>query len=151
MLKSHREAIERFMENKALGEPGRHRFEDTERKCKEKGAKPLGGDPRTMRSLCSSSEGINPSPTRCIGKAGDNVVVADIEFPSDFLPWTVLEKKKASKCESSGNRTGVSIWRTLKLKWTIAHASFRRVTSAILRAIGCVGGVGVAVGMLQQR
>ncbi len=93
MLKSHRQAIERFMDDKALGEPGRSRFEDTYRKCKEKAAKLLGGDPDDYALLSSSSEGINLLAHALDWKAGDNVVVADIEFPSDVLPWTMLERK----------------------------------------------------------
>lgn len=93
MLKSHREAIERFMDDKALGEPGRHRFEITYRKCKEKAAKLLGGNPDDYALLSSSSEGINLLAHALDWKSGDNVVVADIEFPSDVLPWTVLKEE----------------------------------------------------------
>jgi selenocysteine lyase/cysteine desulfurase len=91
MLKSHHNAIEQFFADKALGEPGREKFDATYRSCVNNAAKLLGGDPDNYALLSSSSEGINLLLYALDWKAGDNVVVADVEFPSDILPWTALE------------------------------------------------------------
>ncbi|MCG8606156.1 aminotransferase class V-fold PLP-dependent enzyme [bacterium] len=93
MLKSHRGAIERFFAAKALGEPGREKFDATYRSCIKKATELLGGNPDNYALLSSSSEGINLLLYALDWDQGDNVVVADVEFPSDVLPWTVLENR----------------------------------------------------------
>lgn len=43
--------------------------------------------------LSSASDGINVLRYALEWQAGDNVVVADVEFPSDILPWTTLQSQ----------------------------------------------------------
>ncbi|RJQ51303.1 MAG: aminotransferase class V-fold PLP-dependent enzyme [Desulfobacteraceae bacterium] len=93
MLKSHRDAVERFFADKALGEKGREREDETVYRCKEKVARLLKVKAEEIAFLSSSSEGINLLVYGLPWKSGDNVVVCDVEFPSETLPWTRLQRK----------------------------------------------------------
>jgi selenocysteine lyase/cysteine desulfurase len=93
MLKTHQEAVARFFADKALGEAGRERFEATYRRCKEKVAHLFGVQPEEIAFLASSSEGINLLAHALTWQPGDNVVVCDVEFPSDVLPWARLKQQ----------------------------------------------------------
>lgn len=93
MLKSHQAAIERFLADKALGELSRERLEATYRRCKEKTARLLEVNPEEIAFLASSSAGINLVAHALDWQPGDNVVVCEVEFPSDVLPWTWLQKQ----------------------------------------------------------
>jgi selenocysteine lyase/cysteine desulfurase len=92
-LKSHREAIEQFFADKALGEVSRERMDETVRRCKEKVAVLLDVSPDDVAFVSTSSEGINILAYGLKWHSGDNVVVCDVEFPSDVLPWTRLKEQ----------------------------------------------------------
>src|SRR5688572_8488249 len=83
MLKSHQAAIERFLADKALGELSRERLAATYRRCKEKVAWLLEVSPEEIAFLSSSSAGINLVAHALEWRPGDNVVVCEVEFPSD--------------------------------------------------------------------
>lgn len=91
ILKSHQKAVDRFFADKGLGEESRERQEETFRRCKEKVAQLLSGTADDVTFLSSASEGINLVAHALDWRPGDNVVVGDVEFPSDVLPWTHLE------------------------------------------------------------
>ncbi|MEM7125462.1 MAG: aminotransferase class V-fold PLP-dependent enzyme [Chloroflexota bacterium] len=88
MLKSHQQAIGRFFEHKAQGEMARHQLEATHQRTKEKTAQLFSVEPESITFLSSASDGINLLAHSIDWHPGDNVVVADVEFPSDVLPWT---------------------------------------------------------------
>jgi selenocysteine lyase/cysteine desulfurase len=93
MLKSHQQAISRFMTDKARGEKAReleaHTVEEARRKC----AQLFNVTAEDITFLSNASEGINNVAYGLDWNTGDNVVVADVEFPSGILPWTRLEKQ----------------------------------------------------------
>ncbi len=93
ILKSHRSAINRFFEDKSSGAAGRDRILETYGVCKQKIATLLGVAPEEIAFLSSSSEGINLLAYSLEWRPGDNVVVCDLEFPSDILPWTRLQDR----------------------------------------------------------
>jgi selenocysteine lyase/cysteine desulfurase len=93
MLKSHRQAIDQFLIDKSLGEAGRARFEAVFGRCQQKVGQLLGVPAQDIAFLSSSSEGVNLLAYALPWQPGDNVVVCDVEFPSDVLPWTRLETK----------------------------------------------------------
>ena len=93
ILKSHRSAIDRFFEDKSSGAAGRDRILQTYDLCKQKIATLLGVSPEEIAFLSSSSEGINLLAHSLEWHRGDNVVVCDLEFPSDILPWTRLQDR----------------------------------------------------------
>jgi selenocysteine lyase/cysteine desulfurase len=93
MLKSHRLAIEQFFKDKALGEASRERMEETVHRCKKKIGVLLGVSSENIAFISTSSEGINLLAHGLKWRSGDNVVVCDVEFPSDVLPWTRLKEQ----------------------------------------------------------
>ncbi len=92
MLKSHLDAFEQFCLDKGRGELARgiqHAVLDAARaQC----ATLIQAPAEDITFLSSASEGINLLRYALDWRAGDNVVVADVEFPSDVLPWTSLAK-----------------------------------------------------------
>ena len=93
MLKSHRNAVEQFFSDKALGETGRKRLDETVSRCREKAARLLNVTAEDIAFLSTSSEGINILVYGLSWQPGDNVVICDVEFPSEILPWTRLQKQ----------------------------------------------------------
>ena len=93
MLHSHFDAVQQFMADKGQGEPSRGLQEMVMEQARTRCAELFKVPAEDLTFLSSATEGIN---VVCYGldwKAGDNVVVADVEFPSDVLPWTKLKKK----------------------------------------------------------
>ena len=93
MLKSHQRAVEQFMLDKSRGEPARHLEAAKVEQAAEKCARLFSVDADEITFLAHASEGINNVTYGLDWKAGDNVVVVDVEFPSGILPWTLLEKR----------------------------------------------------------
>lgn len=88
MLKSHHGAIEQFMQDKSRGEQARHlEAEKVESAC-AKCAELFSVAPDEITFLSSVSEGMNNIAYGLDWKAGDNVVIVDVEFPSGIFPWT---------------------------------------------------------------
>ena len=93
MLHSHLDALRQFMQDKSQGEPSRDLQHEVFEQAKQQCAKLFKVTQGDLTFLSSATEGVN---VICYGldwQAGDNVVVADIEFPSDILPWTKLKHK----------------------------------------------------------
>lgn len=93
MLKTHMDAVRQFFEDKVLGEESRDRQEVVSRRCKKKVAQLFGVEGDDIAFLASSSEGVNLLAHALPWQPGDNAVVADVEFPSDVLPWTRLRDR----------------------------------------------------------
>ncbi len=91
MLKSHRQAVDQFMLDKATGENARHREDDAVQRARQKCARLFSVGTDEITFLSSASEGINNVVYGLEWKPGDNVVVCDIEFPSGIYPWTKLQ------------------------------------------------------------
>ncbi|MEM7031148.1 MAG: aminotransferase class V-fold PLP-dependent enzyme [Chloroflexota bacterium] len=92
-LKTHQDRMAQFFADKVLGEGARARLEDTLDRCKGKMGRLLNVSGSEITFLSSSTEGINLVAHALDWQAGDNVVVCDVEFPSDILPWTWFEKQ----------------------------------------------------------
>ena len=90
MLTSHDAAIQRFIQDKAQGERARGLKAEVLQHARNKSAKLFSVNPEEITFLSSASEGVNLVAYGLDWQAGDNVVVADVEFPSDVLPWTKL-------------------------------------------------------------
>ena len=93
MLRSHRDAFEKFMHDKARGEKARSLIHETLLKTREQCAQLFGVDATDISFLSSTSEGINIVAYGLDWKAGDNVVIADVEFGSGVYPWTLLQQQ----------------------------------------------------------
>lgn len=123
MLKSHLGAVERFFADKALGEAARERMEETTGRCKQKLGRLLGVSPQNIALLATSSEGINVLVYGLKWHEGDNVVVCDVEFPSDVLPWTRLQER------------GVEVRVVRNRNWFVAPADLERAMDARTRVV----------------
>ena len=91
-LKSHADAVARFFATKAKGEDCRYEIEDTYRRTQAKAAELLNVSTDEIAFVESATAGINTLAYAIDWQPGDNVVVADVEFPSDVLVWTKFEK-----------------------------------------------------------
>lgn len=91
ILRSHLAAVENFFALKSGGMAGReHGLMGMLQRCRERSAALFGVAPEDIGFLSSASEGINQLTAALDWRAGDNVVVEDIEFPSGIYPWTRL-------------------------------------------------------------
>lgn len=93
MLKSHRQAVDQFMIDKSRGELARSLEADKVEQTRAKCARLFSVNASEITFLSNASEGINNVAYGLDWEAGDNVVVADVEFPSGLLPWTRLEPR----------------------------------------------------------
>lgn len=91
MLKSHRQVIDQFMIDKSRGEEARALEADMVELAREKCARLFSVSAEEITFLSNASEGINNVAYGLEWQKGDNVVVADVEFPSGILPWTRFE------------------------------------------------------------
>ena len=89
-LRSHDDACRRFGQLKSAGMAGRDEMFAVYRRAKARVAKRLGVDPGAVAFLAHASEGINQAVHAVDWKAGDNAVVADIEYPSSIYPVSAL-------------------------------------------------------------
>ena len=93
MLKSHRQAVDRFMFDKSRGELARELEAERVAQARSKCARLFSVNADEITFLSNSSEGINNVAYGLDWQAGDNVVIVDVEFPSGILPWTRLESR----------------------------------------------------------
>lgn len=93
MLRSHQNAIRQFTIDKSRGERARALQDDvlqaTRKQCAELFAVPVD----SISLLGSASEGINIVAYGIEWKAGDNVIIADVEFGSGVFPWLLLQER----------------------------------------------------------
>lgn len=91
ILRSHQEVVARFFEQKSAGMAGREEgLMGTLERCRARAATLLGVDTADIAFLDSATAGVNQLAAGLEWRAGDNVVVEDIEYPSDIYPWTRL-------------------------------------------------------------
>ena len=92
-LKSHADAVNRFFAAKAKGEDCRYEIEATYRRTQRKAAELLNVRADEIAFVESATAGVNTLAYSIDWRPGDNVVVADVEFPSDVLVWTMFEQQ----------------------------------------------------------
>ena len=86
------EALARYFHDKSLGTPGRRAFYSVEREVVEKTALLLGTAPENVTLLAHASDGLNVLSGSIRWQAGDEVLINDLEFPSNVLPWLRLRE-----------------------------------------------------------
>ena len=91
MLASHRQVFEEFMRDKAGGERARALEADKVEATRALCAELLSAQAEDITFLSSASDGINAVMYGLQWQAGDNVVIADVEFASGIYPWTRLQ------------------------------------------------------------
>jgi selenocysteine lyase/cysteine desulfurase len=94
ILHGHLAAVERFFAAKSRGMAGRSdELMGLLDRCRSRAGDLLDVPPADIAFLGSATEGINQLANGLDWQPGDNVVVEDIEFPSDIYPWTRLEAR----------------------------------------------------------
>jgi cysteine desulfurase / selenocysteine lyase len=94
ILRSHQEVVARFFAQKSAGMAGREEgLMGTLARCRSRAAALLGVDAADIAFLDSATDGINQLAAGLDWRAGDNIVVEDIEYPSDIYPWARLAER----------------------------------------------------------
>jgi cysteine desulfurase / selenocysteine lyase len=91
-LRSHDQAAARMGALKSAGMAGRQQLFAVYERAKSRAARMLGVEPARVAFLAHSSEGLNQAVKSVVWRPGDNVVFADLEYPSLIYPAAVLEE-----------------------------------------------------------
>src|SRR5436190_24167734 len=86
------EAVQRYFGAKNYGTPGRKEFHRVEGETLERAARLLETDINNVTFLASASDALNVLANSIEWRAGDEVVISDLEFPSNVLPWLRLQQ-----------------------------------------------------------
>src|SRR5262245_57208780 len=81
------EALAQDYDDKASGSVGRPRLYRAEVETVEAAAKLLGTRPQHVALLSSTSEGLNLLANSLTWRPGDEIVIDDLEFASNVVPW----------------------------------------------------------------
>jgi cysteine desulfurase / selenocysteine lyase len=87
------EALQDYCRAKSMGTPGRREFHEVEKEAITLAANLLATDPANIAVLGSASEGLNVLATSIDWREGDEVIINDLEFPSNVAPWLRLSHK----------------------------------------------------------
>ena len=115
LLHSFCQAVGRYFQVKSQGAEGRPALYATEKECKQKIARMLGVGAEGIAFVSNASEGINRLCNSIAWKPGkDEVVIDDLEFPSNVLPWLKLSK------------SGVKVHIVRNRKWDLSADDFKQ-------------------------
>jgi cysteine desulfurase / selenocysteine lyase len=81
-----------YYQDKAHGTPGRRRFHAIEAEALRLVARLLGTESGNVAFLASASDALSLLALSIEWKPGDQVVISDLEFPSNVLPWLRLKR-----------------------------------------------------------
>ena len=84
------EALLRYFQDKSQGTPGRKEFHRVEAEALVLAGGLLGTDPGNVTFLGSASEAMSVLANSIQWQAGDEVLISDLEFPSNVLSWLRL-------------------------------------------------------------
>lgn len=86
-------ALAAYYAEKASGTPGRRRLYERERQAKCAVARLLGAEPDQIAFAGSASDALNLLANSIDWRAGDEILIDDLEFPSNVLPWLRLRSQ----------------------------------------------------------
>lgn len=89
-LRSQSEVYEKFVRWKSQGKPGREEIYECGERCREKIGELWGVDSQRVVFMPSAAEGMSWLARGLDWEAGDNVVTANLEFPSVAYAWRNL-------------------------------------------------------------
>lgn len=93
LLKGAIAALMEYAIAKAQGEPGRRALFAAEQECKVKVARLLNVTADEIAFACNTTDAINTLVLGLTWAAGDNVVITDLGYPSNVLPWLKLKQR----------------------------------------------------------
>lgn len=85
-------ALSCYMREKSRGTPGRERLFEKQAEAERAAGSLLGTSPENIALLANSSEALNLLANSIPWKAGDEVLISDLEFPSNVLVWLRLKQ-----------------------------------------------------------
>src|SRR5215208_2515397 len=80
-------ALAAYWQEKSRGTPGRERLFEKQFETEQTAARLLGTSASNIALLGNSSEALNLLANSIDWKAGDEVLISDLEFPSNVIPW----------------------------------------------------------------
>lgn len=92
LLPQSEDAFSRYYRAKARGTPGRKELHAVEAEVVRLVARLLGTDPANVTLLASASDALNLLALSLDWTSGDQVVISDLEFPSNVFPWLRLRQ-----------------------------------------------------------
>jgi len=93
LLKDSALAVERYLADKASGEPGRVALFQTHENTRELAGKLFGVEKSQVALMSSTTEVLNNIAQGITWKPGDEVIFTSTEFPSNMFPWVSLAEK----------------------------------------------------------
>ena len=87
------EAFAAYMAEKAKGTPGRKRHFEKEAEARELAARLLRTPVDNIAFAPSASDALNTLASSLDLRPGDEIIVTDLEFPSNVLPWLALRTR----------------------------------------------------------
>lgn len=124
LLKNCRKAFGDYLAAKAMGAVGRPQLYERDRECKRQLAEMLDVNAKEIAILSNASEGINRLAQSIDWRTGiDEVVINDLEFPSNVLPWLKLQ------------RQGVKVHVIESEDWTLSPSDFCRYINSNTRLV----------------
>lgn len=93
LLNTFSEAARDYFQAKSRGGRGRPHLYAALQECRAKIASLLGVSPQEIAFLSSASEGLCRLCNALSWQEGDEVVIDDLEFPSNVLPWLQLRRR----------------------------------------------------------
>jgi cysteine desulfurase/selenocysteine lyase len=90
---STRDALSRYYQTKAIGTPGRRELFAVETETLQLASRLLGTNADRVALLSNASEGLNRLAASIPWQAGDEVLIDDLEFPSNVLVWLALRER----------------------------------------------------------
>jgi cysteine desulfurase / selenocysteine lyase len=91
VLRASCNAVQSYWRAKRRGSLGRPDFNSKAQQCRAAVASHLGVGPDTVCLTSTASEGLNLLANSLDWKAGDQVVLTDLEHPTNVLPWLRLK------------------------------------------------------------
>ena len=82
-----------YLREKAHGSNGRPDFYATEKRAIDAVARLLGAPSESVALLASASEGLSTLANSIDWREGDEVILTDLEFPSNVFPWLRLRRQ----------------------------------------------------------
>jgi cysteine desulfurase / selenocysteine lyase len=86
------QAVEEYLRLKATGSPGRPAIYERQKQTEHAAAQLMGTSPEHVTLLGSASEGLNLLANSLDWREGDEVVLNDLEFPSNVVAWLRLRR-----------------------------------------------------------
>ena len=86
-------AMGEYLREKRRGTPGRKKHFAKEEEARELAAQMLGAGSSEVAFAPTTSDALNLLAASLPFERGDEVVITDLEFPSNVLPWLALERR----------------------------------------------------------